>query len=285
MGSVRARCVVFDFDGTLTDADALAEVFESNLRAQLSEALDAPIDEVWSAVGATVEIASGWEIDGRIVAPALGDPYLRATWIARRVAPLVAPALDAPARRDLVSRAYASAYARAPARFRSEAEAVVRAALARVDRVFVVSNSPAASVRAKLASIGLDAGSGVEVVGDARKFDVTEDTSPSVERAAFDALPIERAIEGLPRPIYLRRGRYFAALDHAARAARCGLDAMLVCGDIFELDLALPAALGAAVHLVTRRSTLDHERAEALRLPRGSADEELDAVLDRLPSI
>ncbi|MFI5297866.1 MAG: HAD family hydrolase [Polyangiales bacterium] len=282
MAAAGIRGLVLDFDGTLTDADAMFDAFDRALRSRLATAVGVSIDDVWRSIAATIDAEAGWEIDGRIVAPALGDPYLRATWIARRVLPIAAPALDSEARRALLSREYSAAYAEEPPRFRPDAASVVRAACALVDRVFVVTNSPAAAVRDKLAAIDLHVSNALEVIGDARKFDITEDTSPALDRAAFEALASTRSIAGLARPIQLRRGRYLAALDRVARSVRCRFDELLVCGDIFELDLALPAALGAAIQLVTRSSTLAHERVAARAVHRGDADDRLAAVIARI---
>jgi hypothetical protein len=61
-----------------------------------------------------------------------------------------------------------------------------------------------------------------------------------------------------------------------------GPDSTLVVGDVFELDLAMPAALGTHAQLVIRAGTMFHERQLAQKLARGEADERLAAVLDRI---
>ena len=54
-------------------------------------------------------------------------------------------------------------------------------------------------------------------------------------------------------------------------------------GDIFELDLALPAALGAHVQLVARDNVLPYEVNAVKALgPRGGVDKSLRALLPRL---
>jgi hypothetical protein len=56
-----------------------------------------------------------------------------------------------------------------------------------------------------------------------------------------------------------------------------------VAGDIYELDLALPAVLGAHVQLVARDNVLPYElKAMELLGPRGGADRSLRAILPRL---
>ncbi len=90
----------------------------------------------------------------------------------------------------------------------------------------------------------------------------------------------------LKRDVLLRRPSYFDVL-----AGIWGDDATapgdtLVCGDVWELDLAMPAALGCQAHLVTRSApyaTYEHERraAEAMGA-RGGVSAGLRAVLDRV---
>ena len=64
-------------------------------------------------------------------------------------------------------------------------------------------------------------------------------------------------------------------------AARTGVGAKdtLVCGDIYELDLALPQSLGCAVHLMTRAATPTHEREF---VGPGQHGDDLRAILARL---
>ena len=60
------------------------------------------------------------------------------------------------------------------------------------------------------------------------------------------------------RPCYLRRGAYFEALHAALEKDISGfISKSLVCGDIWEMDLAMPYALGANVHLLERAMPFD----------------------------
>src|SRR5262249_3823202 len=126
----------------------------------------------------------------------------------------------------------------------------------------------------------------VQVVGDAQKFALQElpfdSAIPQERQRAFLELPA--AIPGPDRPVYLRRGRYFDALCRAV-----GDDAFedtLVCGDIWELDLAMPAQLGCSVHLITRQApfcTYDYESQAVTALgKRGGIGDELSSLLERL---
>ena len=118
------------------------------------------------------------------------------------------------------------------------------------------------------------------VVGDARKYMIV-DPDPVDER--FLQIPAERHVPGLPRSVLLRRGRYYEALRRLWADSATTPERTLVCGDIYELDLALPDALGASIHLVLRKNVLEYERrAIEAAGPRGSMSDELSGVLDRL---
>ena len=92
---------------------------------------------------------------------------------------------------------------------------------------------------------------------------------------------VRQPAPGLPRPIYLRRGKYYESLREIWRATGATPAETLVCGDIFELDLALPAALGAQVVLIERNNTLPYERAATERAG-GRVIRTLTALLDGL---
>ena len=88
-------------------------------------------------------------------------------------------------------------------------------------------------------------------------------------------------VPGLERPLYLRRGLYFEVLSAIWSATGASPEGTFVCGDIFELDLALPAALGARVHLVGRSSTPEWERS-AVERAGGSYSDVLSGLLERI---
>jgi len=158
--------------------------------------------------------------------------------------------------------------------FRPDALEVAEKALEQGVPVYVVSNSRTDNVVAKLERLSSDLLARLEVRGDARKFHLVE---PSTPDPRFDAVPAVLELEGLPREIYLRRGRYFDALRAIWEATGTTPERTLVAGDIFELDLALPAALGATVHLVGREDTPEWERRAAAQ--GGSFSTELSGVL------
>jgi hypothetical protein len=142
-----------------------------------------------------------------------------------------------------------------------------------------VTNSDPRIVARRLASLACRGGEKVVVRGGAGKFSICASASAD---ARFEALPEIVEWPEVGRPVLLRRGRYFDVLREIWDESATDPDSTLVVGDIFELDLAMPAMLGAHVHLLTRPSTMPHEERLARRLARGGVGPRLSAVLDRV---
>ncbi len=267
--------VVLDFDGTFTRVDDEAIPFLVEYRAGLAALLGQPIDEAWEQARRTIEASPdrfGWEHEGRIVAPSHADPYILATTIAQLL--LREHGGDPRATEGL----YREAYGKATTVFRPDARAVVEAVLAAQVPVFVVTNSRTTDVVAKIARLGAAGSERLEVRGDACKWMLAPSSRAD---ARFEAIPEELRLPGLERPILLRRGRYFDALAALWDETGARPETTLVCGDLYELDLALPALLGARVHMVGRPSTPAYER-DAVERAGGTFSTELSGLLPLL---
>lgn len=261
--------VVCDFDGTLTDAEAEGAPFVTGYLEDLALLTgtlpDAPAF-VAAVDAARAELAARphdfpfyWM--GRAVAPASVDPYLRMLPIAERVF-AAAGAFEKPDDRSrLLGRIlYKYNYQKTLGRphFRDGVGDVVRA-LPR-ERAFVVTNSDTDAVAGKIRALGEVeqdvAWLGKHVHGHARKFELDD---------AWADVPAELHVPGLARPVLLRRRAYFDVLSRVVPdLAKC-----VVVGDIFELDLAMPLAMGARVVLVASAHTPAYERAFVGSHPRG----------------
>lgn len=270
---MRPELVVLDFDGTFTRVDDEAVPFLESYQAGLGALLDIPITSEWERARALIEADPdryGWQHEGRIVAPSHADPYILATTIAQlllqdhrgEVTPGVTESL------------FRESYAKAGTVFRHDAREVVASVLARDVPVFVVTNSHTDDVRRKIERLGIEPDR-LAIHGDARKWMIVE---PEETDPRFEALPAELRVEGLGRPMHLRRGRYYEVLRLLWSQSGASPETTLVCGDIYELDLALPARLGARVHMVGRPSTPTYER-EAVRAAGGSFSTELGGLL------
>ncbi|MEJ7602974.1 MAG: hypothetical protein WKG01_34120, partial [Kofleriaceae bacterium] len=117
-------------------------------------------------------------------------------------------------------------------------------------QTYVVTNSDTHAVAGKIAALD-HASPGViqltsRVRGHARKFDV-DDT--------WTGIDAELALPGLDRPVLLRRRMYHDILAEVLATSGATFADLIVVGDIFELDLAMPLALGARVGLVVSSHT------------------------------
>ena len=276
--SGRYACIILDFDGTFTDVEREAVPFLARYREGLGRLIGRDPDGAWDRAVAAVESdldAHGFEFDGRIVAPSHADPYILATSVARLVFAESGEDHDVDGALETL---FKESYGCADTAFRPEAGQVVQAVLGQDAPVYVVTNSNTEHVKKKIRALSEDALARLDVRGDAKKFHLVD---PDESDPRFDAVPDALDVDGLSRPLYLRRGRYFETLRDIWSETDTRPEDTLVCGDIFELDLALPAQLGARVHLVTRPNTPEWER-RAVQQVGGTWSERLTGVLDQL---
>lgn len=249
--------LIFDFDGTATLSEVEALPFVAAYREDLAAlcrwsqpAADARIDAMLAAMEADPR-AWAFRLGGRAVAPATVDPYLRMGAIAEALLDELGALRDPDDRARVTGGLlYRKNYALtllAPA-FREDATAVFGALQGR--EVYVVTNSGTEHVQGKVRTLGQE-WLVSRVRGDARKF-VIEDS--------FDRVPAELHLDGLDRPVLLRRRPYFSVLDGLRSTLGVAWSDVWVVGDIFELDLALPWALGANVVLIANERTPTWER-------------------------
>jgi phosphoglycolate phosphatase-like HAD superfamily hydrolase len=274
--------LVLDFDGTMTDAEAEGRPFREGYLEDLCALVGRPIgDPEVMAIAARVEDELGSRPEahpflwmGRAVAPATVDPYLRMVPIANAILDRFEAIPSAVERGRLTGGVlYKYNYAKTLGHpvFRPGAGEVLRELAGR--ETWIVTNSDTHSVAGKVAALDRES-PGVawltsRVRGYARKFDV-DDT--------WTGVPAELRIPGLERPVLLRRQRYYEILRELLEATGATFADLVVVGDIFELDLAMPLALGARVGLVASARTPVYERAYVAEHPRGHVIEHLSAV-------
>jgi FMN phosphatase YigB (HAD superfamily) len=276
-----SRMLVLDFDGTMTDAEVEGAPFRGGYLADIAALVDRPTEEIdQMAVRYEAEVASspdrfGWVFGGRIVAPAVVDPYLRIMPVARRILDECGCFL-VPVERDRLLDAilYKYNYTKTDLAFRQGAGPTLRALAGTA--TYVVTNSHTAPVQDKIRSLGreVDGGNDLQwlidrVHGRARKYHLDDD---------FDAVPEALELPGLSRPVLLRRKLYHQVLATLLEGEGATWTDLTVVGDIFELDLALPLALGASVGLVVNEFTPDYERSFVDAHPRGVLITDLQEV-------
>ncbi len=278
----RPRLIVLDFDGTFTDVEAEAGPFYEAYREDVRAILGDGFEDEWNQAQETIAEnpgLHGWLHDGRIVAPGDADPYLRATVIMNMIFDGRRMYGDLEERTAVLQKLYFDNYPKADTVFRPEAKEVVEALLASDVPTWVVTNSDTEAVQKKIDRLDPKGRESLQVIGNARKFIVTDPDTPD-ER--FDAIPETVRVDELDRPIYPRRGHYFDVLRGVWNDTQTTPEETLIAGDIFELDLMLPAALGSEVMLVTKPRTPDFEKIGCAALERGSVTDDLHAVLARL---
>ncbi|TMQ10944.1 MAG: HAD family hydrolase [Deltaproteobacteria bacterium] len=287
------RYVVLDFDGTCTQIEAAYGGFLASYCAILEDAnaiARGGLATAWRAAIDEVRAASpnaGWTLfDAPSTAPAAADPYIlasEATALLQRQREIA----------DVPADAYKRAYLSNPAPWRPEVPEVLAALVERGLKVGFVSNSDRFAIEMRLGDL-LHADrklrSKLVVCGNAAKYRVAElpigATGPgAAHRARFEELDGALRVDGVARPIYLRRGSYFEALcglwsDLGARDFPAA--ETLVCGDVWELDLAMPRALGAAVHLLRRTPPFETYPYELAQLPARDVSKDLRGLVDHV---
>jgi hypothetical protein len=277
-----AAVLVLDFDGTMTDAEAEGRPFRDGYLEDLCSLVgrnagDPEVTAICEAVEAELAATPArypflWM--GRAVAPATVDPYLRMVPIAHRILDRFG-VIPGPVDRGrlLGSVLYKYNYAKTLGRpvFRAGAGEVLGRLAS--EQTFIVTNSDTHAVAGKVAQLERDAPGVIaltgRVRGHARKFDVDDDW------AGIDA---EMNLPGLDRPVLLRRRMYHDILKSVLDASGATFRELVVVGDIFELDLAMPLALGARVGLVVSSHTPDYERKFVGEHPRGCIIEHLSEI-------
>src|SRR5262245_57394731 len=278
------RCIILDFDGTFTDVAAEAAPFATAFEADIADLLGKDTSQSWAAKHS--EIAAhpyryGMQDGDKIVVHANADAYVRFATIAQMLFDDAGILKDKDTRSAVIRALYLKAYKLTRTAFRPGARDTLATILHTGIPAFVVTNSHPDMVIEKIKALFPECLDRIQVHGDAQKFTVAP---PETADPRFDALPEEKWLDGLiGRPIYLRRGKYFDVLRKIWMNTGATPEATLVCGDIFELDLAMPAELGAQIHLVTTEDTPGYEKAAVAALgPRGGSSSELSAVLERI---
>jgi hypothetical protein len=258
--------IVLDFDGTCTQIPPIFEAYldlyckglnDSGLNVTLSE---------WRDAQATVRHHSpkaGWTLAGCPSAPAAADPYILADEAARLV--LRRRGATTPVPPTIHSQAYDAALAP----WREEARDTFSRLVEHGIHLHFVSNSSTTFISRRLRDLfGGDnpVTAKISVQSDAGKFRICElnwDYQAAVSAEAkrrFQALPVaygEKLLTETERPIYLRRGAYFEAINRVLAGDLDALTKTVFCGDTWEMDLAMPYELGAKVHLLDRAAPFE----------------------------
>jgi len=259
--------VVLDFDGTCTQIPAIFEDYLEHYRVKFNDLVEKLSPSEWADALQAVRAASpraAWMLTGCPAAPAAADPYILADEAAKYVLR---------ARRSSQATVPASlnaeAYAAFPAPWREDALETFVALMDRGVRIHIVSNSSTALIEARLRELfatQMAKGASINVQSDAGKFRICElpwdamDKVSDEGRKRFVSLPAafgKQAPAETTRPVYIRRGAYFQAIWRVLEGRLDELGQTVFCGDIWEMDLAMPFQLGGLVHLIERAAPFD----------------------------
>ena len=251
--------LVLDFDGTVTDAEIEGAPFRAGyledigLLAELDADKISTLAERFEAEIAEAPDCHGWVYSGHIVAPAAVDPYLRIMPVARKILDEVGAFLVERERTLLLDAIlYKYNYQKTTSAFRVGAREFLSSFAG--THTFVVTNSHTEPVQAKIRSLAAEQELDwlvARVHGSAKKYAIDD---------SFEQIERELSVDGLSRPVLLRRKRYYDVLSGLLKQCGAAWSDLTVVGDIFELDLALPLVMGARVILMVNEFTPDYEK-------------------------
>jgi len=257
-----AGLLIFDFDGTLTDAEQEGVPYQrgylEDVAALCGQEADVVIDLAKDMEAKVQEDVGsfGWKFGGQIVAPACVDPYLRMMPVARMIFDHFGCFKNSDDRDRILDRIlYKYNYPKTKIVFREGAAEL----LTKVNRqtTYVVTNSHTKPVQEKIKMLSQQTTPAGDldwlverVYGNAKKYILDGD---------FDAVPEALTLAGLDRPVLLRRAHYYSVLDALRAKHDLKWSDVTVVGDIFELDLCLPFSLGATVCLMQNPFSPKHE--------------------------
>lgn len=284
--------LVLDFDGNLTDVEKEAIPYVEGWINDLVILLQrTPAAIRQAALETYQEIAGdpathGWRYDGEIMAPCTVDPYLRmsaCSQILLERAGWSSAKID-----DEIQRLFKKNYTLTCDVPRDGTFTLLMAAWERQLTVRIVTNSHTDAVTRKVERLlgGVEGTQdainwwNMRVIGDARKYDPKE--KPEVG-AIWDGMPDRQHFAGFPRPTVIKRPHYRQVLVDKMERTAIKLPAdpskQLVVGDIFELDLALPLAMGWNIGLMANEHTPAWELNFVSSHPRGRVLRDVSEIL------
>jgi len=284
--------IVLDFDGTCTDIPAINEAFLDEYGLIFDKTVEPVSKSEWKSAQDEVMKNSpnaGWMISGCPSAPAACDPYILAFEAANLVLRKRKSTISLP------STLHHQANDKHPAPWRNDAADVIHKILDKGIELHFISNSSTKKINERLIVLfgeGNPILKKISVQSGAAKFRITElpwetpNAYPKELIEKFKKIPASISSNDLGRPIYLRRSYYFEAIAQVFKNDLNKVSSSVFCGDIWEMDHAMPYELGANIHLIEREApynTYDYERKMVECYgSRGKISKKLSGVLDWL---
>ena len=270
---MKTKIVILDFDGTLTNTKKEAKPFLIGFKKDIAKLLNKKnIDKEWKKkekeIWRNSEIAGG-EFRGKIVSRCNVDSYMEAATIAQQLLEEAKIFKDKNKRDKVIEEIYRRNYLKTTISFKRGSKEVLEGLIQKIS-LFIVTNSRPDAIIKKLEKLNPRGKEKIKIVGDAEKYYADSN---------FDAVPETITINGLKRPILLRRKKYFDVLSRIWKETSYKPKQTLVVGDNLELDLVLPAVLGCNIFLVINSNTPSYEIEAVTHKFKGYASKDIKDIL------
>ena len=270
---MKNKIVVLDFDGTLTQVKEEAKPFLKSFKKDYANFLSKDnLDKEWEEIEKEIlknPEQYGWKDKGLIIAPAKVDDYILASVVAQVLLDKYDVFKKDKERDEIVHQIFRQNYLKSKICFKKEAKEVLEKLIKKLP-VFIVTNSRPDAVLNKIQVLNPLGKEKLKIFGEAQKNWLD---------ANFDLVPEFIKIQGLERKIYLRRKRYYDVLNQIWEQSSVKPEQCLIVGDVFELDLVLPAKLGCNIFLITNSQTPDYEKQAVKDLFKGYVSEDIRDIL------
>lgn len=271
--------LILDFDGTLTNIEEEAKPYVEGFRQDLARELKLSINEIetyWNKAEDKIlknPKNYGWQLEGIVVASATSDPIMACYPITDEILSKLGINLSQQERRALLVKLYLENYPKMSGSFKEGIDEFLSEVWNLFGgKVYVVTNSSPDKVEKKISHLSSHH-SRIPIIGGAKKYVVVND---------WDAVPETMNISGLERPVYLRRQHYGEILDKIMKEQNSDVSGIIVVGDIWELDLALPQYFGMNIGLTPNKTTPSYEKDVVLNYRRGFIANGLEEVYREL---
>jgi FMN phosphatase YigB (HAD superfamily) len=251
--------VILDFDGTLTDIIASTKEFYIGFKKDFCSLLQTETgmdlkhaEGEWQKAEkyfATHHEEFSWDYNGHLTAPA-SDPYLKAQEIAGSLLTKFHLRGSPKQITDTKNELFLAHYKKSETVYRPGAKEFLEELVERFP-LAIITNSGTEKVEEDLEKLNPRGLEQIALFGNAKKYLIDQE---------WKYLPSSENCVSSERPILLRRRLYYRVLKNLAVEWNKPFTNFTVIGDIYDLDLALPKALGARTILLIREGTYAYEK-------------------------
>jgi len=273
------KLVLVDFDLTLTDPEIEELPFMTGCvrdLIQITGLAEEQIQEINQQVRADMLVHPeryNWEYDGHLVSSTVGDPYLR-------IIPIATAVLDEvnyPEQNGLLRKLFLDNYPKVPG-FRP---GVIQLLTETEKPTHIVTNSEVTKVTPRLHSLFASQPEYEDRL-DTVLNNLRGSAGKHLVHEWFTPLPLTLTLPDFHRPTIFRRYEYFQVLNRLRKLHKIAWEDIVMIGDNFEIDLAVPWIMGARVVLVTNPFTPPWEIEFVQNDPRGFVSSSLEEITEFL---